>query len=147
MCTDASGFFHIHQIIAKNISTAVSFLLQGKAGEGKHMARVTISRLLTLLLLLRGTDTNYIVIRSMSRSELKTGKFLLPSTSNSQAAKHDKDFEDTCTVILLSDVMGEVVVHAGSFLVLQSTTVTEKAQPGGRSRVLDWAWRSPCLQS
>lgn len=34
MCAQTHGFFHVHQIITKNISTAVSFCCRGKQGKG-----------------------------------------------------------------------------------------------------------------
>lgn len=34
MCAQTHGFFHAHQIITKNISTAVSFCCRGRQGKG-----------------------------------------------------------------------------------------------------------------
>lgn len=36
MCAQSHGFFHIHQIITKNISTAVSFCCRGREAHGPN---------------------------------------------------------------------------------------------------------------
>lgn len=86
------------------------FLLQGKAGKGKHMAQVIISSILALMLLLKGTDTN-----CMAKNLRPAVDWSLASSSSHlqviiKQPFNERDFKSTWTVISLPSVMGELLV-------------------------------------